>query len=155
MNKFLLSLAAVSAVSAAALPAAAQEWRQDRSPIAYGEPYGRDARYEDRRGHDWRPETNWRDGDRRDGSGLRDIDVRQARIEARIERGARRGALTPRETWRLRSESREIARIEARYRYDGISRWEYVDLSRRLDGLEARVFDARHDGDRYGAGYYR
>jgi Ni/Co efflux regulator RcnB len=74
-----------------------------------------------------------------------DINARQANLERRIEVGIRNGSLNRREAMRLRSESRQIARLEHRYRADGLSRWERRDLDNRLDALSAQVADERHD----------
>jgi len=73
------------------------------------------------------------------------INARQAQIEQRIDRGAARGDLTRREAARLQAESRQIARLEARYRIGGLSQPERADLARRLDRLEAQVAFERHD----------
>ena len=108
------------------------------------------------RGHD-RDDRNWGDrgwdgrnwGDR-EGS----INDRQGDISRRIDRGLRDGSLTRREAYRLQDDNREIARLEAVYRYNGLSGWERADLDRRLDRLEGQVRGQRRDRD-YGAGYYR
>jgi hypothetical protein len=117
MKTALAALAAVAAVTVAA-PAAAQPYdgRYDRHD-SYGQ-----------RGHD-----GW------------NINQRQERLERRIERGLRDGTLNWREARRLRAEFRDIARLEARYRYDGLSRWERADLDRRFDRLEAQIRYERHD----------
>ena len=98
------------------------------------------------RGHD-RADRNWGD---REGS----INDRQGDISRRIDRGLRDGSLTRREAYRLQDDNREIARLEAVYRYNGLSGWERADLDRRLDRLEGQVRGQRSDRD-YGAGYYR
>jgi Ni/Co efflux regulator RcnB len=74
-----------------------------------------------------------------------DINARQANIERRIEVGIRNGSLTRPEAMRLRGESRQIARIEHRYRANGLSGWERRDLDNRLNALSAQVADQRHD----------
>lgn len=76
------------------------------------------------------------------------IDQRQQQIAFRIDQGERNGQLTPREAYRLRREFNRIARIEARYRWNGLSNWERVDLDRRLDMLTREVRIARRDDDR-------
>ena len=133
MKKVLLSIAAASALMAAAAPA-----------IALADSYegrGGYSDYGDR-------------GDRYDrGGGYGGIDMRQSRIEHRIDRGLRTGQLTPREARRLQWQSREISRLEARYRYDGMNGFERADLERRLDALEGRLNHELRDGDRYGYGY--
>ena len=76
------------------------------------------------------------------------IDARQEQIAFRIDQGERNGQLTPREVYRLRMEFNQIARIEARYRWNGLSSAERVDLDRRLDMLTSEVRVARRDDDR-------
>lgn len=91
--------------------------------------------------------------DRHDNrGGWSSIDSRQAQLDRRIERGMQTGQLSRQEAWRLRQEFRQIARLENRYRADGLSRWERADLDRRFDALSARIRYERHDRD-YGYGY--
>ncbi|MFZ0266763.1 hypothetical protein [Caulobacter sp.] len=113
MKKILLSIAAVSAVAAAAIPAAA-------SAQAYG--------YD--RGH------------RQDVGG-----DRVARLDQRIDVGIRSGGLTRNEAWRLKSDLRETARLEARYRRGGLNGWERADLDRRYDRIGAQIRYERRDRD--------
>jgi hypothetical protein len=80
------------------------------------------------------------------------INERQRNLDMRIERGVQRGDLTPREAMRLRRESDQIARLEYRYRANGLSNWERRDLDRRFDQLSAQVRYERRD-DQYGYGY--
>ena len=83
------------------------------------------------------------------------IDARQEQIAFRIDQGVRSGQLTAREAYRLRTEFNRIARLEARYRYNGLSNWERADLDRRLDMLTQEVRMARRDDDRrYGYNEY-
>jgi Ni/Co efflux regulator RcnB len=119
MKKLLTALAAVAAVTAVAAPAAAQSYdygRQDRHD-----------RYE-RSQHD-----GW------------NVNQRQEQLERRIERGLRNGSLTHREARSLRAEFRDITRLEAHYRVNGLSYRERADLDRRFDRLEARIRIERHD----------
>ena len=51
----------------------------------------------------------------------------------------RNGALTRREARRMHEQFHEIARIERRYRANGLSRWERADLDRRFDMFERRL----------------
>jgi hypothetical protein len=122
MKKILLSIAAVSAI-AAAVPAvaSAQDYGYDRGP---------DRGYD--RGYGY-------GGDR------------VARLDDRIDRGIRSGGLTRNEAWRLKGDLRETARLEARYRRDGLNRWEREDLDRRFDRISAQIRYERHDRD-YGYG---
>lgn len=121
MKKTIASLAAVAAVAAVAAPAAAQ-------PYAYG--HDRHDRYER---DDWQP-----------------INQRQAQLERRIDRGIQRGELTRREAARLQAEFHRIARLEARYRVNGLSGWERADLDRRFDRLAAQIRYERRDHQQYG-----
>ena len=82
------------------------------------------------------------------------ISDRQARLDARIERGLRNGDLTRREAWQLRRDFNNVARLEARYRSNGLSGWERADLDRRFDALSARIRYERSDGERYGYNDY-
>lgn len=83
------------------------------------------------------------------------IDQRQEQLAFRIDQGVRSGQLTRREAYRLRTEFNGIARLEARYRYNGLSNWERADLDRRLDVLTSELRMARRDDDRrYGSNDY-
>lgn len=93
---------------------------------------------------DWFGGRDWRD----DRGVWVNINQRQARLDQRIDQGVRSGQLTRGEAQRLRSEYREIARIENRYRRGGLSNWERADLDRRFDRLAMQIRDQRRDGDR-------
>jgi hypothetical protein len=76
--------------------------------------------------------------------------ARQARLDTRIDQGVRTGALNRAEATRLRTEFRQLGRLEARYRAsNGLSMSERRDLDRRYDALSARVRiqanDRQHD----------
>lgn len=81
----------------------------------------------------------------RQNDGWQNINQRQDRIERRIDRGVRQGDLTRREAIRLHEDFRQIARLEARYRVNGLSNWERADLDRRFDRLEAQLRFERRD----------
>ena len=83
----------------------------------------------------------------------RSIDERQAMLAHRIDQGEMNGQLTRREAYRLKAQFNEIARLEARYRWNGLSRTEAIDLTQRLDALQANVRMARRDDDRRRYGY--
>jgi len=86
--------------------------------------------------------------------GWEPIGARQAQLEHRIERGMARGAITRSEARRLFIQMDQLARLEARYRYNGLSYAERADLDRRFDHLAAQVRFERRDRDRdYGYGY--
>ncbi len=81
------------------------------------------------------------------------INLRQAQLDQRIDQGVRSRQLTPAEATRLRAEFREIARVEARYRRDGLTMRERADLDRRFDQLAMQIrFERRDDQRRYSAG---
>ncbi len=136
-------LAASAALAGVAAPAAAQGYGHDRDRYE-------DSRYNDGRYQERRYEQGRWDGDR----GAYNVDQRQQRLAWRIERGVRNGMLSQREARELRAAAYDIARLEARYRYDGLNGWERADLDRRLDRLDAQVRYERRDRD-YGSGYYR
>jgi hypothetical protein len=73
------------------------------------------------------------------------INQRQADLDRRIDRGVRSGDLTRAEAQRLRNEFRQIARLENRYRANGLNMRERADLDRRFDQLAARVRWERND----------
>ena len=83
----------------------------------------------------------------------RSIDERQEMLAHRIDQGEVNGQLTRREAYRLKQEFNAIARLEARYRWNGLSRTEAIDLDRRLDQLQVNVRMARRDDDRRRYGY--
>lgn len=81
----------------------------------------------------------------RHNDGWQNINQRQDRIERRIERGVRQGDLTRREANRLSHDFHQLARLEMRYRVNGLSHWERADLDRRFDRLEAQLRYERRD----------
>jgi hypothetical protein len=83
------------------------------------------------------------------------IEQRIERIDFRIDQGVRSGQLTRREAYELRAQLNGVVRLEARYSRNGLSEWERVDLSRRLDALTDNLRMARRDDDRrYGYNQY-
>lgn len=82
------------------------------------------------------------------------FDYRQDRLERRIDQGLRNGSLSRGEAYRLNAQLRETARLEYRYRRDGLSGWERADLDRRFDRISAQIRYERRDRD-YGSGYGR
>jgi hypothetical protein len=106
---------------AVAVPASAQ-WYGDRDrDYRHGRDYGRDF----------------------------NINEQQRRLEQRLYAGQRSGRLSYREAGRLRAEFGYIVRLEARYRRDGLSRWERADLSRRLDRLDTLLTAEIRDRNNY------
>ncbi len=76
------------------------------------------------------------------------INQRQRALDARIDRGIRSGALDRREATQLRTEFRQIADLEARYRRGGLNMQERRDLDRRFDRLDSRLEASLTDWDR-------
>lgn len=95
------------------------------------------------------------DRDERRGDGWMTINQRQANLDRRIDQGIRTGKITRAEAYRLRADFQTLARLENRYRANGLSNWERTDLNRRFDTLSARVRVEANDSNRYGAGYGR
>lgn len=92
----------------------------------------RDDRYDrDRYDRDWQP-----------------INQRQRQLDRRIDRGIRDGSLDRREAYQLRAEFNDVARLEVRYRRNGLSYQERRDLDRRFDRLDARLEASLNDWDR-------
>lgn len=152
----LAAFAAVAAATAVVSPAAAQSYGRDQDRYEHRGYENRS--YENRNyehgGYGQDRSYDERDDDRRQFHGGQNINQRQERLNWRIERGVRNGALTSREAYRLREQSRQIAYLESRYRQNGLSNWERADLDRRFDRLEYLVRSERRDRD-YGSGYYR
>jgi hypothetical protein len=138
--KKLTTLTLIGAASALALGATA----------ASAQPYG--DRYDGYRQDSYRQDSYRGDGNR---GGYVSIDQRMAQLDRRIDRGVRDGTLSRREAYRLRSEFQQIARLQARYRADGLSGWERADLDRRFDILSDEIRAERHDQYGYGYGYDR
>lgn len=141
MKKFA-TLTLIGAASALALSATAVS-AQD---------YNRDGYRDAPRSSDYRGDSYRNDGYRGDRNAWVSINERQAQLDRRIDRGVRDGSLSRREAYRLRSEFNQIARLEARYRVNGLNGWERADLDRRFDSLSAQIRAERHD-DQYGSGY--
>ena len=95
------------------------------------------------------------DRDDRRGDGWMNINQRQANLDRRIDQGVRTGKISRAEAHRLRADFQTIARLENRYRANGLSNWERADLDRRFDTLSARIRIEANDSNRYGAGYGR
>lgn len=88
------------------------------------------------------------------GNDWQSINQRQMQLDRRIDRGVQRGEITRAEAYRLRGEFNQLARLEHRYRVNGLTRWERADLDRRFDRLSAQIRYERNDRDRqYGYGY--
>jgi Ni/Co efflux regulator RcnB len=134
----------IALATAAALmfvaPLAPGAYAQDRPRHERGDDNDRDRRGDDRR-------DDGRDNDRYNRN-WQPINQRQNMLENRIRAGMRSGRLSRSEVIELRAEFRDIARIEARYRRDGLSYRERRDLDRRFDSLSADLQIALNDRDR-------
>ena len=119
MKKMLVPALVLASVSAAALPAAAQNYNNRGHNQGYNQNYG----------------------------GWQSINVRQASLDRRIDVGVRNGQLSRREATRLRGEFNALLRLEANYRRGGLTAWERSDLDRRFDRLSAQIRDERRDRD--------
>ncbi|HET9160658.1 MAG TPA: hypothetical protein VFN88_08600 [Caulobacteraceae bacterium] len=82
-----------------------------------------------------------------DAAPWQSVNQREARLQARINDGIRDGSLTRREAMRMRTDLRNLERLEARYRHSrpGLTNTERRDLDRRFDALSAKVFTNKHD----------
>ncbi|MFN3945467.1 MAG: hypothetical protein ACK4K7_11120 [Allosphingosinicella sp.] len=120
MRKLVLSAALASAFALSA-PAAAQDWgRHPGGQQNYGQS---------------------RQAEREIGRDL-------GRLEDRIFRAIDRRQVSRREGERLLREHERIADRFDRFRYDGLSRWEYQELSGRIDALRQRLRFERWDDRR-------
>lgn len=81
-------------------------------------------------------------------------DVRIAQLQSRLDAGIQAGTIDPREAWRLRREMTDLARLEQRYSYNGLTETERYDLQRRIRAVrqDMRVADngAWDRNERYG-----
>ncbi|WP_027156810.1 hypothetical protein [Methylobacter luteus] len=88
------------------------------------------------------------------------IDVRQQNQRRQIEKGIHRGQLSPREVLALRKQQQKIARVESRFKSDGmLTRPERRILNNGLNHVSERISDLKrndHYGyyDRHGYGRY-
>lgn len=75
------------------------------------------------------------------------INQRQANLSARIDHGVRTGALNRNEAFRLRTQFRALAQLEADYRRSrpGLTLAERRDLDRRFDALSRRIQVQKRD----------
>lgn len=84
------------------------------------------------------------------------VNARQAELQRRIDRGLANGRLTPAEAARLQAQYRDLAALEARYRWNGLSNSERRDLDRRFDQLAFAIrFESRDAQYGYGYGFDR
>ena len=77
--------------------------------------------------------------------GWQSINQRQANIDRRIDQGVRNGSLSRNEAQRLRTQFRDLNRLERQYRRNGLNQAERRDLDRRFDRLAQRVRAQKND----------
>ncbi|MDP3747449.1 MAG: hypothetical protein Q8Q88_10420 [Phenylobacterium sp.] len=130
MKKILLSLTAAAALTAAAVPAAAQNYDGYRT---YERSY-------DRYDH----------GDRYDRGDRHDRSDRADRLKWRIERAFQRGDLGRQEAARLKGYVGAVENLADRYRRDGYTAAERHAIDRRYASVERRL---RYESRDYGYGY--
>ena len=132
MKKIALIALATASLGAMAVPAAAQ---------GYGRDYDRDGRVEGRWDGAWDYRHDWNRGF--------NINRMQRQLDNRIDRGVRRGLLTRAEARKMQSQFHDIVRLEARYRNNGLNRYERNELERRLVAFERRLDNNLRDGQYY------
>lgn len=76
------------------------------------------------------------------------IENRARDLDPRIYAGIRSGQITEAEATRLRSDVRDVVRLEQRYSAGGLDYRERADLDRRWETISSRVYAERHDSDR-------
>ena len=82
-------------------------------------------------------------------TGLREINFRQEKQRARIERGFHRGAITRWEFRRLMAEQHDIHATERAFVADGfLAPHERAELNRRLDIASSHIFFEARDHQR-------
>ncbi len=82
------------------------------------------------------------------------FDSRLAQIESRIQAGINAGAITRREAFSLRANTRNVRRLYYAYARNGLTQRERVDLRARIRNLnqEIQIADGRRFDNRYGQG---
>jgi hypothetical protein len=134
MKKSLIALATIGVLASGAAAA-------DSFTLRVGDRDGRSFVTVQDYDYDFR---RWHDEGRRMG-----IDERQARINARIERGLQTGALTRREARQLERQLALTEEKERAFEADGrLNGRERAELHRDLDNVTARLRYERHDADR-------
>lgn len=151
MNKLMTALLAVTALSAAAAPALAQDYNRgsaDRRDDGAYDRNGSDRGAYDRDGRGYDRSDDRVDGRYGQQYGT-DMRARYQRIESQIQRGLRNRTLSYREGERLGQQLRGLKMTDRQYRMTGgrLTRWEQRDLEQRADRLEMQLRRERRDGD--------
>ncbi|UTP40039.1 hypothetical protein M9M90_02375 [Phenylobacterium sp. LH3H17] len=143
MKKILLSLTAAAALTAAAVPAAAQSYDGHRTyERTYERGYDGGDRYD--RGN------RYDGGDRYDRGNRYERNDRADRLQWRIERAERRGDLSYQEAARLRGYVQAVENLADRYRRNGYTTAERRAIEQRYASIEHRL---RQERNEYGYGY--
>jgi hypothetical protein len=79
---------------------------------------------------------------------------REENIRDRIASEVRDGDLTYSQATQLRGELRQIERLDASYRDDGMSDWQAQDIDSRLDRLDSRLSYDVSLNNRGGSGFF-
>ncbi|MGE5721733.1 MAG: hypothetical protein ACM3YM_04660 [Sphingomonadales bacterium] len=90
-------------------------------------------------------------------------DEQVQRLQSRLDEDLRRGLVSRYDAERLRNQLWQLQRVSNRYRYNGMSRWERDDLTRRIATVRDQLFAAENargynrgygnDGQPYDRGY--
>ena len=93
----------------------------------------------------WAQQDRWAQNDRWDDRSA-GVNEREARINARIQRGINNGRINEYEARRLYRELRDVEAKERAYMNDGrLNRWETGNLNRDLDRLADHVREQIRD----------
>jgi hypothetical protein len=142
MNKLMISLAAAVAIGAA-VPAAAQSY-------GYNGGYGYNSGYQGsyQGGYD-RYQGSYNRGPNMSGA---QVNAREARLSALLQRAESRGQLSRYEVLNLRTELGRVEVIEKRYRWSGqgLTGRELAEVNARLDRVEQRLASISQYAPRYG-----
>lgn len=73
--------------------------------------------------------------------------ARVQQLQDRIQFGIERGSISRREAGYLRSQVRQLARLERQYSFDGLSSGERRDLQQRIQFVQREIRNAERNGD--------
>ena len=79
-------------------------------------------------------------------SGDTRIDVRIGELQSRLQAGVQQGAISRQEAQPLRTQLRELTRLERQYARDGLSRMERQELQQRVQTLRQQIRSAEMSG---------
>ena len=78
------------------------------------------------------------------------VEARIGQLQSRIQAGVQQGSIDRREAQSLRTQLRELGRLERLYARDGISGRERQDLQNRIQSLRGQIRSAEMSGGGYG-----